>query len=433
MFRRRDLRSLLKVVASGICCAVSFATAQWNGYISSTQGFNTNPLYNYSEQSDQLNQSYLELGWNTGEGVSRGRIGYIGSLVLFNQISDRSYYEHTIQGEYIHLFPKREWKGEDDLPSIETFSGNALKIQAKIGARHDKEMYKEYDNLGGSATVSYKALVGRWTYIIVANELGYRRYDNVPDLSNLVDIPQVRFGGTLAKGVEGSLFVSGGIKHFTSSTIDTSVVEVAGTGTSTTTGTGTGNGNGKGKGKGITPVSTPGQGSPKKNAIVVNPTSTNAFILGLGGDLGAKWKSGSAAAEAVLRINLSDRARYVAQFANTLGLGEDIYNDFFSYEGPEFKLSVTQSLPLGVSLRLAGEYARRTFLAPAFDLEGVEVADSRLDVRAAGEIVISRGFELSDALSIDVMITGAVVSNNSNDVYNDYSVRGISIGVGFSF
>jgi hypothetical protein len=413
-----------------LCLGVSVAASQWSGYLSSTQGFNTNPLYNYAEQSDQLNQSYLELNLGLGEGLSRGRISYIGSLTLFNQLSDRNYYEQFLQGEYLQQFP--EGKGNDGRSAgDETFFGNTLTLQAKLGARHDKDVYSQYDNYGGSATASYRAMTGGKAFVLVSNEFGFRQYLNVPALSNILDIVQLRVGGSQARGLGGSLLALAGLKHFSSQKIDTSTVEVATA--STPMGTGSGNGNGNGNGKKISGTTTPGQGSSKKKAIVVNPTSTNAFILGVGGDLEAKWKSGSIGAEAIVRFNLSDSARYVAQFANTLGLGEDIYNDFFSYRGPEVRVLYTQTLPLGLSLRLSGEYAHRTFLAPAFDLQGVQVADNRVDIRTSGEVILSRSFELTDALSLDVMLAGAVVSSSSNDQYNDYSVGSVSLGVGLGF
>jgi hypothetical protein len=415
-----------------LCLGVSVAISQWSGYLSSTQGFNTNPLYNYAEQSDQLNQSYLELNLGLGEGLSRGRISYVGSLSLFNQLSDRNYYEQSLQGEYVLQY--LEGNGETDdvgASGNRVVLGNTLTLQAKLGARHDKEVYNAYDNYGGSATASYRAMTSGKGFVLVSDEFGYRHYLNVPALSNILDIAQVRIGGTFARGFEGSFLALAGLKHFSGETIDTSTVEVATV--STSTGTGSGNGNGKGKGKVISGTGTPAQGSSKKKAIVVNPTSTNAFIVAVGGNVEAKWKSGSIGAEAIVRFNLSDSARYVAQFANTLGLGEDIYNDFFSYRGPEAKLLYTQMLPLGLSLRFSGEYAHRTFLAPAFDLEGLQVADNRVDIRTAGEVILSRSFELSDALSLDVMLTGAAVSSRSNDQYNDYSVQSVSLGVGLGF
>jgi hypothetical protein len=239
-----------------LCLGMSVATSQWSGYLSSTQGFNTNPLYNYAEQSDQLNQSYLELNLGLGEGLSRGRISYIGSLTLFNQLSDRNYYEQFLQGEYVRQFPAG--RGEDGgSAGDETSFGNTLTLQAKLGARHDKDVYSQYDNYGGSAVASYRAMTGGKTFVLVSNEFGFRQYLNVPGLSNILDIAQVRVGGSFARGLEGRLLALAGLKHFSSQKIDTSTVEVA-TG-STPMGTGNGNGNGKK----ISGTTTPGQGSSK--------------------------------------------------------------------------------------------------------------------------------------------------------------------------
>jgi hypothetical protein len=411
-----------KVAALGIL-GVSVVSAQWGGYLSSTYGYNTNPLYNYDQRSDQLNQGYLELKWGAGEGISRGQVMYVGSIMLFNQIGDRTYYEHSLQGDYMHRYPEREWKGQNgEPPSDETFSGSILALRAKIGARHDREAFREYDNVGGTITGSFKSMTAGTSFTLLTNELGYRRYVYVPELSNILDLLTAKVGATLGGGITGSVFVAGGVKHFTTGTFDsTSIFD---------TYTTPGNGNGKGKGAGN---SSPGQGSQKKVGVVVNPSTANAFIVDLGGELESTWDSGSILAVAHMRINLSDSARYVAQFANTLGLSEDIYNDFFSYQGPELKLTFRHQLPLRLSIQLSGEMARRTYLAPAFDLSGTAFPGNRVDTRFSGEFYLSRYFALTDAVGFDLALSGGALSNRSNDEYNDYTVFTIALGLGIGF
>ncbi len=414
---------MLGKAAGLVMLVVSTVSAQWGGYLSSTQGYNTNPLYNYDERPDQLNQGYLELKWGAGEEISRVQVMYVGSLMLFNQIGDRTYYEHFLQGDYLHRFPTREWKGQNgEPPSDETFVGNTLSLRAKFGARHDREAFREYDNVGGTVTGSIKFMSARTSFTLLTNELGFRYYVYVPELSNVLDLLTAKIGGPLGGGIEGSVFAAGGIKHFTTGTFDsTSLFE---------TYTTPGNGNGKGKGAGN---SSPGQGSQKKGGVVVNPSTANAFIIDLGGELGSTWGSGSLLAVARIRVNLSDSARYVAQFANTLGLSEDIYNDFFSYQGPELKLTFRQQLPLRLSLQLSGEMARRTYLAPAFDLAGNALPGNRVDTRFSGEFYLSRYVELTDAVGFDLALSGGALSNRSNDEYNDYTVFTIALGVGIGF
>jgi hypothetical protein len=389
--------------AGGILAAAllgwSAASGQVNGYLSSLQGFNTNPLYNYAEQSDQLNQSYLELNWNTREGLSRGRVGYIGSLVLFNQIRERTYYEHFLVGEYSRAYPRAKYApGEDEPPPLETLYANLLTLQAKAGARHDRQPFIAYDNVSAVGTASYKVMPSRGSFVTFTNELGYRGYPNVQELSNILDLLTVKGGGSLGGAVTGSLLAQIGMKHFAHSAVDTVYGD-----------------------------------DGLSSGVVVNPTSANAFLLAAGAEILIPWSTGSFTATPVMRFNLTDSARYVAQFANTLGLNEDIYNDFFSYEGPEIKLTLRQTLPLGIALVLSGEYARRKFLAPAFDLAGNSLGSNRVDTRLSGELYASRYVEIGGNFGIDLVLAGTLVSNRSNDIYNDYVVRSIAFGLGLGF
>jgi hypothetical protein len=382
-----------------ILFGTSAAMAQLSGYLSSLQGFNTNPLYNYAEQSDQLNQTYLELNWTTAENLSRTRVGYIGSLMLFNQIRERTYYEHFVVGEYVRAFPRGKPVADSaEPPPLEARHANILSFQGKVGSRHDRKEFEEYDNVSVAGVVSYKIMPTGGGFITLSNELGYRGYPHVSELSNVLDLLTVKGGGRIGGAVSGALSVQAGMKHFTKSVIDSSLIEEGNNG-----------------------------------AIVVSPSSANAFILGVGGEIVTAWNSGSLTAAGVVRFNLTDSARYVTQFANTLGLNEDLYNDFFSYEGPEFQLTLKQTLPLSISMTLSGEYAVRTYFAPAFDLAGNAIEPNRIDRRFSAELYASRYFELGGIVGLDVVLSGTLVSSQSNDEYNDYTVRSIALGVGFGF
>jgi hypothetical protein len=256
----------------------------------------------------------------------------------------------------------------------------------------------------------------RGSFVTISNELGYRGYPNVSELSNILDLLTVKGGGSLGGTVTGALVVQAGLKHFTNAVVDSALLDEG-------TDPGAGNGNGNGSGG-------PGTAS---TAIVVSPSSANAFIVSLGGEMTAPWSSGSLTATAVVRFNLTDSARYVAQFANTLGLNEDIYNDFFSYEGPEVQLTLKQTIPLGITLSLSAEYAARTYFAPAFDLAGNEIEPNRVDRRFAAEFYASRYIEIGGGFGIDLVMAGTLVSSQSNDEYNDYAVRSIALGLGVGF
>jgi hypothetical protein len=72
--------------------------------------------------------------------------------------------------------------------------------------------------------------------------------------------------------------------------------------------------------------------NPSGKGILVNE-STNTASQVAGGFFGSlTWKSGSLSADALYRFNTGSASRYLAQYANTSILSEDIYNDFAHYQ-----------------------------------------------------------------------------------------------------
>ncbi|MFZ1705790.1 MAG: hypothetical protein WAT79_15695, partial [Saprospiraceae bacterium] len=125
--------------------------------------------------------------------------------------------------------------------------------------------------------------------------------------------------------------------------------------------------------------------------------------------------------------------RYLAQYANTTFLTEDIYNDYFSYEGYEIKSQITQKLFYDIELKLDLSFQQKLFGAPALDLIGNKTADQRVDLRTFSELYISRYFNLSDNVGMGVALSSGFVRNQSNDAYNDFSAYYISLSIGFGF
>jgi hypothetical protein len=111
-------------------------------------------------------------------------------------------------------------------------------------------------------------------------------------------------------------------------------------------------------------------------------------------------------------------------------LTEDIYLDYFSYAGSEFRTSISQRLPLDLNMQLALEGARRTYVAPAVDLNGVESAPERIDLRGSAEVTLSRYFELGEGLGLDLHLIVTALRNQSNDAYNDFGLASVAAGLG---
>jgi hypothetical protein len=114
-------------------------------------------------------------------------------------------------------------------------------------------------------------------------------------------------------------------------------------------------------------------------------------------------------------------------------LNGDIYNDFFSYGGPEVKVGSHQALPFGIQLSVRTEMQRKKFLAPALDLDGYQTTANRVDVRGVAEGTLSRVFPLKNGVALELTLSGGASRNQSNDAYNDYSLFYYSGSVGIGF
>jgi hypothetical protein len=159
----------------------------------------------------------------------------------------------------------------------------------------------------------------------------------------------------------------------------------------------------------------------------------NSFQIALGIAGGKDWKGGGMDLGFIYRLDPGSNTRLLAQAANSTILGEDIYNDSFSYAGPELSCALHQELPVSLRLNVAAEGGIRNYHAPAYDLTGVEVDPDRVDERGSIQLSIARSFPLGADLTLDLTLSFSAMRNSSNDVYNDYSAQSAGIGVALGF
>jgi hypothetical protein len=413
-----------------LCLSVS-AYAQFSGFVSGTYGYHRNPLYNYETAGDQVVQGYTELQYI--HAIESGSLSarYIGGLMVFNAFAERNYYEHTGSVHFQRTFgdttPRRTHSGDhqpdeentmDEVTSIDRDSVRSyLDVDLRVAARHDKAPFEAFDNTGLSVAGSYRVRLGP-LYLRVHNDCGIRSYRYLEELSNVADVLILQLGKFSANGLSLGALGQAGFKHFTSNQYDTTHFEPVRTNP------------GKGGGKGNAGAKL---GNPSGKSILVNE-STNIASQVAGGFFGSlTWKSGSLSADALYRFNTGSASRYLAQYANTSILSEDIYNDFFSYDGPSLSVVIRHSLVLGLQATLTGVVQRKRFSAPALDLMGEVVGINRIDLHGSAELWLSRYFELGGGFGLDIAFSTGAVRNQSNDQYNDFAHYqvGISAGVGF--
>ncbi len=391
--------------------------AQFSGYASSSYGYHSNPLSNYAGTPDHFLQGYWQLDYRTPSPSSEFTLGYLGGLMVFRNLALRDYYEHRVTVGVLQRYPGSTEKAEDE-EDEPPFRGRTLELGARVGARHDRSEYRQFDNWGGDVFTTYTWGVGTPGSFALSNETGLRRYANVPELDNLTSVFSLRRTAGATEGTRYSLFGGAGIKHYVTSEVDTSVFATVGSSSSS-------NGRGKGKGKGI----FSGTGNGKKD-LLVNASSVNTIQLHVGVGVAWQWEGGSAHSEVLYRIDPGSKTRILAQYTNSTLLSEDLYNDFFSHAGPEFKLTLRQKLPLGFNVTAGVVAQRRKYLSPAYTLDGLESASARVDLHGKLELSLTRWIALGESLGFDVGVGGELVRNQSNDAYNDFSGSQYSLVVG---
>lgn len=443
----------LLIAAAMIVLFSSKAFPQFSFYGNTSFGYYNNPLYNYQRKPDQLRQSYLEMNYLKDFEASRLSFSYVSGLMLFNQLSDRNFYEHNIFAKYnLRLTQKKPSAGiekgsalkdeeaseGDDSTSTESeeiepteegesaesvmedSSASYLNFTLQAGARHDKDAFREFDNFGTGFTASYKTVPGDLFSLRITNSAGLRSYAYISELSNFTDQLSVQIYNRYNGSYQYGLSLSGGIKYYTQSMYDTTKFENKRSF----------NQKSQGKGKLGSKITVP---SSKQILLEPQENGTSQFTAGV--FFNKRWESQTALRTLFLyRYNPKTLTRYLAQYANTSMLSEDLYNDFFSYEGFESKIAVDQPLPWNMQMSMEYNFQQKNFEAPALNLDGVQINnEKRRDMTNSVEVYVSKNFALFHGFSLDVMLGTGILRNQSNDDYNDFSSYHFTgtIGIGF--
>ena len=388
-------------------------------------------------------------------------LGYTGSLVIFNRFSERNYYEHAVLGRYFIRLTKDSGKGssppdsgEQDENSADEFlsdSSSATENPAGIdsssagdtlavsfednsedtdstdgyltfsvagSARHDKEVYADFDNIGTDATVAYRFIASEHYFLRLTNSLGVRNYQSVNALSNVTDIVNAEYAPTKPGSIRYGFLFSAGVKFYTNSEYDTTTFETKRTGNLVQ------KLGGKGK---------PGANQQLKKTILIQPKSSRTTQMALGVCGSTRVAAMGIESRLLFRRNPSSNSRYLAQHSASSTLTTDLYNDSFSYEGFEGEVRLTHDFPFSVHTVVNVAYERKNFNVPALTLAGTELANKRRDLRTLLALTLSRDFALSQQVTLDVSLDIDAIRNRSNDEYSDFSGNSISLAAGLAF
>jgi len=421
----RSTPTLALVAFSLLTVTTRTAVAQWSGFASFTGGYQSNPLYNYQNHGDQVYSTFLDLGYARRSFSVR----YLGGLTSFNQLSERNYLEHGFtmnltlrqghrQQSVAHGDSSEEQGSE---PTLTDSLGTYSTLGTRVTARHDRKTFQEYDNWSAALTGTSFHGFASPSHVRIGGEAGYRAYPSLGELSNMTGLVNGEWGFGRNAGTSGGGRVFGGARYYTSATYDTTLF---------VTHPGNQNGRKNGSGKGGAGV---GGSSTVTKQVLSNADDRHVVQIAAGLFLRQAWSGGSAKLSGDYRTNISGAARILARTSENPTINEDIYNDFFSYEGPEFVFSILQTLPFNVRMTMGLSFVSKRFASPAFDLEGNETAATRKDQHAGAEASLARYLPLTDAVGFELAISGYLVRNASNDRYNDFHAWGLSASIGAGF
>jgi len=438
--RSRRCMSRCVVIVLASLASVFPLAAQASLYTSVSSGYHGNPLYNYLGESDQLRQLYVEAGYRRGIPTSLFDLRYVGGYVRFNRFADRTYYEHSVTLRYDRLLsgavvvpganataaadPEGQEDGSDEDEEEAAWSddgrGTVFALTVRPSARHDRAMYKEFDNAGVDVTAGLRTVFSDRFAAAAENIAGIRHYPFLTGLSNMSEQVRLRAGILVSPSAEAGVQVTAGFKDYFLIAYDTSRFEETESYSIVLTNVY--------KGKQLIRVDTSYESSGK--TIVKRPSNTVMFQAAPGVYGSAKWDGGNIKAAGSYRFNSPTSLHSLVANIRSLSLNEDLYNDHFSYAGPDVQIDLYQILPLNVQFMCSVDWSARRYEHPAFDLAGVEAAAERRDTRSSAEIYIARSFPVSEHLSIECAVGMSFMRNASNDAYNDYSLSSVSFTIG---
>ena len=378
--------------------------AQVSGFGSFTSGYQRNPLLNFENISDQVQQGYAEVGFESDYDYSTLDLRYVGGLTLFNTLSDRNYYEHSLRGVYdLRLHDEDDSTEVDPADSTDNF----FHVLISVGARHDKKVFREFDNNGISSQLAYRLLLADYYFARWTLTTGVRSYRFERAITNYTAAAGVEIGTQYKGSVQFGVILTGGLMHYPKAVYDTARFEESSTFDTTV--------------------------FPSEKILLPRPTSNSSYQLtaGIYGTL--SWEGGSARIDALYRRNFDYGIHFLVYNLSTTRLNEEIYNDSYSYEGPDVSVSIQQRLPFAIQSAWSVEVGMRSFAVPGMDLKGNTIAPTRKELNSGIELLLSRSLPLFGYSGIEISLDAAYVRNQSNDVYNDCSNWSVMGGVGVSF
>lgn len=353
---RQTLLSLVVLVSTG--------TAQWSIEPILSTMYDDNVANNVLQVTDRMTTLRLNPGYGFGGERWEARLFYDGALNYYQTVTDMSNQIHSANLEMSFF------SGEDDR--------NVLDLAAGLGQGLYRGSYSFYDNTQFTASLQYKQFLDDR----IINTLGYRfrtiGFSQVNDLSYTEHALSGGFRFAMSTGTTLILQSDLGAKYYATANLASDGVHMQ---------------------------SEMFTLKPDVAQLTGMARIGQSIAEGTGLSLTAKYQ-----------WNIAKQSRFLSSSTGAIS-DDELFDDHYGYEGLQANVMLTQVLPGSVLVRLTGGVQNRFYSSlAAYDLDGIQLADQRIDNRSYVSLFLQKeftnGFRLKAAFDF--------IKNSSNDTFYNY-------------
>lgn len=337
---------------------------------------------NYLAISDKVVQVSLQMARDWERETHNTQLFYIGSLNYYETVTERTFHDHAFGMTYSHLL------GQNQRTTLNTGISYSLRANRPDYNFYDHQKFTVYMNLKDDLA---EHLLGRFGY-----SLSYLDFSNLSDFSYLEHYAFVQL--TQSFDTKTTLILEGdlGTKIYTAANVEE--VTVAG--------------HGRRHNRNLSSTST-----PRVTQFIGIARVGQAIVAGTGLSITAQYQ-----------INLQKASRYLTSQDGVIA-DDQLFDDHYGYEGLQATVMLTQLLPAGMVMKIAGAMNERNYTGqPAFDFTGAQLDDQRRDHRGSFALQVEKSFE---SLGVSFGLAYDYIHNDSNDTYYDYTNHAFTAQLSF--
>jgi hypothetical protein len=370
------MRRLIHIMVA-LVLMVAISWSQPGIGVSIEQMYDDNVDNNAFKTSDHITAASLQGAYDVGGETTSGRLFYTGTMSYFGKAPARTFFYHSLNLEFSHSF--------DDDEAAVFYSGLSL------NRRVDGDVYTIYDHDQWSWYVNGKLILADWWL----GKFGYtiRRFafKEIGDLNYSEHRGFVQSAFSLLAGTTIIVEADLGAKSYSNPAIPVDDGDVR-----------TGNGTSDGV------VQTTG-------ILRVGQAIADGFGISLTGQY---------------VFSLSNSNRFFIS-GDDLISAEEIFDDQYSYRGPQAVVTLTRIFDGGVMAVLTAGWQNKLFPGrPVLDLDGNVLGGERSDARWHTSIEI----ESETGLAGMTLTAGyEYITNSSNDRLYEYVNNVLSLGLQYAY